>query len=59
MQTYLWNPWSIFDEPSWFRDWLKPVERAKSDKDSTEGSKFLDRLRELFVPKTSPVCQRS
>lgn len=50
---------SPFDEPSWFRDWLKPLDQAKHDTDSTEMSKWLDKLRELFAPKTGPVCQRS
>jgi membrane-associated protease RseP (regulator of RpoE activity) len=50
---------SPFDEPSWFRDWLKPLDQAKHDTDSTETSKWLDKLRELFTPKTGPVCQRS
>ena len=50
---------SPFDEPSWFRDWLKPLDQAKSDKDSTTGSTFVEKLRELFAPKNGPVCQRS
>ena len=50
---------SPFDNSSWFRDWLKPLDQAKSDKDSTAGSSFVDRLRELFAPKNGPVCQRS
>jgi membrane-associated protease RseP (regulator of RpoE activity) len=50
---------SPFDEPSWFRDWLKPLDQAKSDKNSTTGSSFVDKLRELFAPKNRPVCQRS
>lgn len=50
---------SPLDGPSWFRDWLKPLDQAKSDKDSTAGSSFVDKLRELFAPKNGPVCQRS
>lgn len=50
---------SPFGESSWFRDWLNPLDQAKSDKDSTTGSSFVDKLRELFAPKNGPVCQRS
>lgn len=50
---------SPMDEPSWFRDWLKPLDQAKSDQDSTAGSRFVDKLRELFAPNNGPVCQRS
>jgi membrane-associated protease RseP (regulator of RpoE activity) len=47
------------DEPSWFRDWLKPLDQARRDMDSPQTSRWLDKLRELFAPKTGPVCQRS
>ena len=50
---------SPFDDSSWFRAWLKPLDQAKSDKDSTAGSNFIDKLRELLAPKNGPVCQRS
>ena len=49
---------SPFDE-TWFRDWLKPLDQAKSDKATTTSSSFVEKLRELFAPKTGPVCQRS
>jgi membrane-associated protease RseP (regulator of RpoE activity) len=50
---------SPFDESSWFRHWLKPLDQAKSDTDSTASSSFVDKLRELFAPKTGPAGQRS
>lgn len=31
----------------------------KRDKEPVEGSNFVDKLRELFLPKNGPVCQRS
>lgn len=49
---------SPFDEPSWFGDWLKPLDQTR-DTNSTAMSNWLDKLRELFAPKTGPVCQRS
>ena len=70
-QSMLWSPswlrnWmkpfathhafaSPFDETAWFRDWLKPLDLSKSEQHST----FIDKLRELFAPKTGSVCQRS
>ena len=45
--------------PPWLRDWQKPLDQAKSDKDSTAGSSFVDRLRELFAPKNGPASKRS
>jgi len=50
---------SPFDESSWFRDWLKPLDQAKFERDSTAGSSFVDRLRELFAPKKGPASKRS
>jgi hypothetical protein len=54
---------SPFEDSSWFRDWLKPLgqplDQAKSDKESTTGSSFVDRLRELFAPTNAPAGQRS
>jgi membrane-associated protease RseP (regulator of RpoE activity) len=47
------------DKPTWFGDWLKPFDQAKHETNSIEGSKWLDKLRELFAPKNGPVCQRS
>lgn len=50
---------SPFDEPSWFGDWLRPLDQAGRDMDSPQPSKWLDKLRELFAPKTGAVCRRS
>ena len=50
---------SPFDETAWFRDWLKPLDPPKPEKDSTASSSFIDKLRELFAPKAGAVCQRS
>lgn len=50
---------SMMWSPPWFRDWLKPLDQPKSDKDSITDSSFVDKLRELFAPKNGPVCQRS
>jgi membrane-associated protease RseP (regulator of RpoE activity) len=50
---------SVMWPPPWLRDWMKPFDQAKSDKDSTTGSSFVDKLRELFAPKNRPVCQGS
>ena len=50
---------SMMWSPPWLRDWMKPLDQAKSDRDSTMGSSFVDKLRELFAPKNGPVCQRS
>jgi membrane-associated protease RseP (regulator of RpoE activity) len=46
---------SPFDEPSW----EKPLDQPTQHSDSTETSKWLDKLRELLVPKTGRVCRRS
>jgi membrane-associated protease RseP (regulator of RpoE activity) len=48
-----------FDESAWFRDWMKPLDQVKQDKDPAEGPNWVNKLRELFAPKTGPVCQRS
>jgi len=50
---------SPFDGSSWFRDSLKPLDQAKSDKDSALGSSFVERLRELFAPKNGTASKRS
>jgi membrane-associated protease RseP (regulator of RpoE activity) len=50
--TTMWSP-------RWLRDWLKPLDQAKSDKHSTEGADFVDKLRERFAPNSGPVCERS
>lgn len=42
---------SPFDEPKWFSDWLKPFDQTMPS--------WLDKLRELFAPKTGAVCERS
>jgi predicted metalloprotease with PDZ domain len=47
-----------FGEPSWFREWLKPFEQAKRGTDLPQTSEWLDKLRELFAPKTNQA-QRS
>lgn len=49
---------SPLDNQSWFRDWMKPFDPATTDKDSKTTS-FVDKLRELFAPKTGFVCQPS
>ena len=49
-----------FDERTWFRDWLEPLEPPKPDSDSTTASNWFCKLRELFGPKNAaPTCQRS
>jgi hypothetical protein len=50
---------SPFDESSWFRDWLRPLDQPKSEKHSTAGSSFVERLREVFAPKNDPASNRS
>jgi membrane-associated protease RseP (regulator of RpoE activity) len=60
----LWDAHHAFstpnDEPTWFRDWLKPLEPTKHDRDSAAASNWLRKLRELFEPKnTTPTGQRS
>lgn len=47
--------WSPLDEPAWFREWLKPFDQAKTDKDSN----WIDELRELFAPINGPAGQHS
>jgi membrane-associated protease RseP (regulator of RpoE activity) len=52
----------LFDERSWFDDWLKPLKplaQTSHDANPIEVSSWLDKLRELFAPKTEAVCQRS
>jgi membrane-associated protease RseP (regulator of RpoE activity) len=48
-----------FDGSSWFRDSLKPLDQAKSDKDSPPGSNFVERLREILAPKNGTAPKRS
>jgi predicted metalloprotease with PDZ domain len=50
---------SMVQWPSWLRSWMMPLDRAKSDADSTAASRWLDKLRELFAPNTGPVARRS
>lgn len=53
---------SMMLSPPWLRDWMKPFDTHHafaSPFDSTETSKWFDKLRELFAPKTGPVCRRS
>jgi hypothetical protein len=42
----------------WF-DSLKPLDQAKSDRDSPVGSSFVERMRELFAPKNGTAPKRS
>jgi membrane-associated protease RseP (regulator of RpoE activity) len=48
-----------FDEPQWSSDWLKPFDQPTTDPSSNTMAAWLEKLRELFTPKTGPVCQRS
>ena len=50
---------SPFEEPPWFRDWLKPFDQMQLDTKSTDASAWLDKLRQLFAPKSAPVRQNS
>jgi len=48
-----------FDEPKWFTDWLKPFDQTTPAPSSNTMPSWLEKLRELFAPKTGAVCQRS